>query len=136
MQEASLRPGHSFVDVGSGLGKLVVAAACATPDEVPCYGVEISPFRWASRLSAPNFHTVREDETVMHVQLERYLQNATDTPRNTNVEHIFHLRCHFHAVARHQTAQEGLQVLQSIGGITPREADGAVMGLEVEFQSC
>eukprot|EP00435_Cladocopium_sp_Y103_P054985 s405_g18.t1 len=67
LQEASLGPGHSFVDVGSGLGKLVVAAACVTPDEVPCYGVEISPFR-------------------------------------------------------HQTAQEGLQSLQSMGGITPREA--------------
>lgn len=66
LQEASLGPGHSFVDVGSGLGKLVVAAACVMP-EVPCYGLEISPFR-------------------------------------------------------HKSAQEGLQRLQSMGGITPREA--------------
>jgi len=42
LQEASLDHG-SFVDVGSGLGKLVVAAACAST--VPCFGVEISPFR-------------------------------------------------------------------------------------------
>ena len=41
-QEASLDHG-SFVDVGSGLGKLVVAAACAST--IPCFGVEISPFR-------------------------------------------------------------------------------------------
>ena len=60
VQEASLGPGHSFVDVGSGLGKLVVAAACVTPDEVPCYGVEISPFRWG----APDWlQTSQSDET-------------------------------------------------------------------------
>lgn len=44
-QEASLCAGHRFVDVGSGLGKLVLAAACVT-DEVQCCGVEISPFRY------------------------------------------------------------------------------------------
>lgn len=62
VQEASLGPGHSFVDVGSGLGKLVVAAACVTPDEVPCYGVEISPFRWGlqtgSKLHSPGGQTI------------------------------------------------------------------------------
>eukprot|EP00438_Fugacium_kawagutii_P023185 Skav215295 [mRNA] locus=scaffold6542:8424:11753:+ [translate_table: standard] len=40
LQEASLSSGHRFVDVGSGLGKLVLAAACVT--DVQCCGVEIS----------------------------------------------------------------------------------------------
>ena len=44
LQEAGVGHGHRFVDVGSGLGKLVVVAASLRPG-LDCYGLEISPYR-------------------------------------------------------------------------------------------
>ncbi|CAJ1423016.1 unnamed protein product [Effrenium voratum] len=43
LEEAQLAPGHRFVDVGSGLGKLAVAAAALF--EAESCGMEISPYR-------------------------------------------------------------------------------------------
>ena len=107
VQEASLGPGHSFVDVGSGLGKLVVAAACVTPDEVPCYGVEISPFRWGLQIGSKLHSRTKQ---IFHGGTLIFLAPLSGA--------IFS-RPDF---LRHQTAQEGLQGLQSMGSITRREA--------------
>ena len=107
VQEASLGPGHSFVDVGSGLGKLVVAAACVTPDEVPCSGVEISPFRWGLQIGSKLHSRTKQ---IFHGGTLIFLAPLSGA--------IFS-RPDF---LRHQTAQEGLQGLQSMGSITRREA--------------
>ena len=61
-----------FVDVGSGLGKLVLVAAALK--EAPCWGVELSPLRAA--------------EAKRGLQQMRFAQRAHVRQGRSEVEHV------------------------------------------------
>ena len=67
LSEAQLGPKHRFVDVGSGLGKLLVVAAALRPGLL-CYGLEISP--WRHRKALQGLQRLKElGEEVSRVKL-------------------------------------------------------------------
>lgn len=67
VEDANLGPGHCFVDVGSGLGKLVVTVAAIS--EAKSVGVEISPSRHA--LGQRGLETLRQRGALTDAEAQR-----------------------------------------------------------------